>query len=65
MGVLKENKLGNIKKELKIKELVKGNKQARLSRGSTTSILVVSAFSKLESLLASLALSLNRPYFTK
>ena len=38
MGVLEENRLGNIKKELKIKELVKGNRQARLSIGSTASI---------------------------
>jgi len=37
--------LGNIKKELKIKGLVKGNKQAGLSSGSTTSILVVFASS--------------------
>jgi len=36
--VLKENGLGNIKKKLKIKELVKGNKRARLFKGSTTSI---------------------------
>jgi len=45
MGVLKENGLGNIKKELKIKRLVKGNRQAGLSKGSTTSILVISASS--------------------
>jgi len=45
MGVLKENRLGNIKKELKIKGLVKGNRRARLFKGSTTSILVVSALS--------------------
>ena len=36
--VLKENRLGNIKKELKIKELVKGNKQAGLLENTTTSI---------------------------
>jgi hypothetical protein len=30
--------LGNIKKELKIKGLVKGNKRDRESRGSTTSV---------------------------
>jgi len=28
MGVLEENRLGNIKKEPKIKELVKGNRRA-------------------------------------
>jgi len=38
MGVLEENRLGNIKKGLKIKELVKGNKRARLSKGSAISI---------------------------
>ena len=38
MGVLEENGLGNIKKELKIKGLVKGNRRAGLSIGSTTSI---------------------------
>jgi len=41
--VLKKNGLGNIKKELKVKGLVKGNKRAGLFKGSTTSILVVSA----------------------
>ena len=36
--VLEKNRLGNIKKELKIKGLVKGNKRARLVRDTTTSI---------------------------
>ena len=36
--VLKENRLGNIEKELKIKGLVKSNRQARLPTGSTTSV---------------------------
>jgi len=30
--------LGNIKKELKIKGLIKGNRWAGLSKGSTTSV---------------------------
>ena len=38
MGVLEENGLGNIKKELKIKGLVKGDRRAGLSIGSTTII---------------------------
>jgi len=38
MGVLKEYGLGNIKKELKIKGLIKGNRGAGLSKGSTTSV---------------------------
>ena len=38
MGVLEENGLGNIKKELKIKRLAKGDRRARLSIGSTASI---------------------------
>jgi hypothetical protein len=38
MGVLEENRLGIIEKELKIKGLVKGDRRARLSIGSTTSI---------------------------
>ena len=38
IGVLKENRLGNIKKELNIKELVKGNRRARLLGDTTTSI---------------------------
>ena len=38
IGVLKENRLGNIKKELKIKRLVKGNRQAGLLEDTTTSV---------------------------
>ena len=38
IGVLEENRLGNIKKELKIKGLVKGNRQARSSTGSTAGV---------------------------
>ena len=38
MEVLEENGLGNIKKELKIKGLVKGDRWAGLSTGSTTSV---------------------------
>jgi hypothetical protein len=38
MGVLKENRLGIIEKELKIKGLVKGDRRARLSTGSTTGV---------------------------
>ena len=38
MEVLEENRLGNIKKELKIKELVKSNRGARLLEDTTTSI---------------------------
>ena len=38
MGVLEENRLGNIKKRLKIKRLVKGNRGARELRGSTISV---------------------------
>src|ERR1700733_5209009 len=38
IGVLKENRLGNIKKELKIKGLVKGNRRARLLGDTTTSV---------------------------
>jgi len=37
--------LGNIKKEPIIKGLAKGNRQAGLSKGSTTNVLVVSASS--------------------
>ena len=42
LEVLEENRLGNIKKELKIKELVKGDKRAGLSIGLTTSVEVIS-----------------------
>ena len=38
IGVLEENRLGSIKKELKIKGLVKGDRRPGLSTGSTTSI---------------------------
>ena len=38
VGVLEENGLGNIKKELKIKRLVKGNRQAGLLEDTTTSV---------------------------
>ena len=38
MGVLEENRLGNIKKELKIKELVKGNRRAKSLEDTTTNI---------------------------
>jgi hypothetical protein len=36
--VLEEKGLGNIKKELKIKGLVKGDRRAGLSTGSTTGV---------------------------
>jgi len=45
MGILKEKELGNIKKELKINGLVKGNRRAGLSKGSTAGVLVVSTLS--------------------
>jgi len=38
IGVLEENGLDSIKKELKIKGLVKGNRGAGLLKGSTTSV---------------------------
>jgi hypothetical protein len=38
IGVLKENGLGIIEKELKTKGLVKGDRRAGLSTGSTTGV---------------------------
>jgi hypothetical protein len=38
IGVLEENRLGIIEKEPKIKGLVKGNRRAGLSTGSTTGV---------------------------
>jgi hypothetical protein len=38
IGVLEENGLGIIEKELKTKGLVKGDRRAGLSMGSTTSV---------------------------
>jgi hypothetical protein len=38
IGVLEENGLGIIEKELKIKGLVKGDRRAGLSMGSTTGV---------------------------
>ena len=45
IGVLEENRLGNIKKKLKVKGLAKGDRRAGLFTGSTTSIWTVSASS--------------------